>query len=223
MYRVVSRQLQLRRAPVTAAALAASLSALLAGCSSMDSFSMFGSSKSSTDASSASASAAPPAVDFECPTIGIRQGAGTYALSAATADQTAVMTTRYQVGIGQTARECRQVGTTVTMKIGVQGRVVLGPAGTPGELDVPLRFAVIKEGVEPKTIMTKLQRIHVTIPSGDTNVAFTHVEEEVSFPMPKDAGDIDSYVVYIGFDPMGAKEFERKRPAKPAAKPKRQS
>ena len=207
-----------------AAALAISLWALLAGCSSMDSLSMFGSSKSSTDASSASASAsAVPAVDFECPTIGIRQGAGTYKLSAPTADQSAAMTTRYQVGIGQTARECRQVGTTVTMKIGVQGRVVLGPAGTPGELDVPLRFAVIKEGVDPKTIMTKLQRIHVTIPSGDTNVAFTHVEEDISFPMPKDAGDIDSYVVYIGFDPMGAKEFERKRPAKPAPKPKRQS
>lgn len=182
---------------------------------------MFSSSKSSTDASSASASVAP-AVDFECPSVGIRQGAGTYALSTATADPSA-LSMRYQVGIGQTARECRQVGTTVMMKVGVQGRVVLGPAGSAGELDVPLRFAVIQEGVAPKTIMTKLQRVHVTIPPGDTNVAFTHVEEDISFPMPKDASDIDNYVVYIGFDPMGAKEFERRRPAKPQAKPKRPS
>ena len=42
------------------------------------------------------------------------------------------MTMRYQVGIAQTARECAALGGVMTMKVGVQGRVLLGPAGGPG-------------------------------------------------------------------------------------------
>ena len=32
---------------------------------------------------------------------------------------------------------------------------------------------------------------------------FSHVTEGLEFPMPR-GGDIDYYVVYIGFDPAGA-------------------
>ena len=48
------------------------------------------------------------------------------------------MTTRYQVSIGQTARECTPAGGVMTMKVGVQGRILLGPAGGPGQVDIPL-------------------------------------------------------------------------------------
>ena len=61
------------------------------------------------------------------------------------------MTTRYQVTIGQTARECAALGGVMTMKVGVQGRVLLGPAGGPGQVDIPLRMAVVQEGTNPKT------------------------------------------------------------------------
>ena len=82
------------------------------------------------------------------------------------------MNLRYQVGIGQTARECKLNGTTLTMRVGVQGRVILGPAG--GRADrLPLRLAVVHEGPQPKTIFTKLNRVPVTIPPGDGNVQFT--------------------------------------------------
>ena len=77
---------------------------------------------------------------------------------------------------------------------------------------MPLRFAVVREGVEPKTITTKLQRIPVTIPPDDGNVPFTHVEDDLTFPMPP-GGEIDSYVVYVGFDPQAAQELDRKKPA----------
>jgi hypothetical protein len=48
-------------------------------------------------------------------------------------------------------------------------------------------------------------------------VLFTHVEPDISVPMPQPAGDIDAYVVYTGFDSMAAAP-DRKRPA---ARPKR--
>ena len=42
-------------------------------------------------------------------------------------------------------------GNIVTIKVGVQGRVILGPAGRgPATIDVPVRFAVVREGVEPE-------------------------------------------------------------------------
>ena len=82
---------------------------------------------------------------------------------------------------------------------------------------MPLRFAVVRETVDSKVITTKLDRISVAVPPTDTNVLFTHVTEGLDFPMPK-GGDIDYYVIYIGFDPAGA-EPEKKKPA-PKSKPR---
>ncbi len=162
----------------------------------------------------ANASAAP-APDFECPSVTIRQGAATYSVSADPKEATP-LNLRYQVGIGEIARECRLVAGNVIMKIGIQGRVVLGPAGGPGTPDVPLRIAVVQEGMDAKTIFTKLERVSVAVPHNDPNVLFTHIEDNVAFPMPR-GGLIDSYIVYVGFDPLSVRQPERKRPA-PAKK-----
>jgi hypothetical protein len=203
-----------RSIAVTALAL---LGAGLAGCSSGPSMpslsSLMGSSSNtnSTAAGNASAAYTPP-TDFECPGVSVRQDAGTLSVSANPAEPTA-LNLRYQVGVVTTARECHLLGSMLTMKVGMQGRVLLGPAGGPGQIDVPLRFAVVQEGIEPKTIVTKLQVISVSVPPNDGNVLFTHVEDNLTFPMPK-GGAIDSYVVYIGFDPLGAQELQKKkRPA----------
>jgi hypothetical protein len=124
------------------------------------------------------------------------------------------MATRYQVSIGQTARECAALGGVMTMKVGVEGRVLLGPAGGPGRVDIPLRIAVVQEGTTPKPIVGKLQRLAVDVPPGQTSVPFVHVEQDLTFPMPS-AAALDSYVVYVGFDPSaGPAKPERKAPKK---------
>jgi hypothetical protein len=123
---------------------------------------------------------------------------------------------RYQVTIVRTARECRVTAGVMTMKVGVEGRVITGPAGGPGTVDVPLRLAVVQEGVNPKTILSKFAREQVTIGEGVNRATFTHIDPEISFPMPQPAAIIDAYVVYVGFDPLGAQQDKRK----PAAKPK---
>ena len=51
------------------------------------------------------------------------------------------MNLRYQVTIGGTARECRMEGGLVSIKVGMEGRVILGPEGSAGSVDVPLRFS----------------------------------------------------------------------------------
>jgi hypothetical protein len=61
--------------------------------------------------------------------------------------------------------------------------------------------------------VSKLYRITVDVPPGQTMVPFTHVDQDLTFPMPR--GDaLDNYVVYVGFDPSAG-------PAKPERKQKK--
>jgi hypothetical protein len=86
------------------------------------------------------------------------------------------------------------------MKLGIEGRVIVGPAGGPGQIEVPVRFAVVQEGANPKTVLSKLARIPVTI-GGDPTVEFTQIDSDVAFPMPRPQSALEQYVVYVGFDP----------------------
>lgn len=170
---------------------------------------LFGGAPASAPAAAATAGAADPA-DLECPTVTVRSGTGTLSASVAGAEPSAT-NLRYQVTIGQMARECAALGATMTIKVGVQGRVILGPAGGPGQIEVPMRLALVREGPEPKTVWTKLYRVPVTIPEGQSNVPFLHIEEDLTFPLPT-ALELEAYIIYVGFDPLGLKE--QRRPAK---------
>lgn len=112
---------------------------------------------------------------------------------------------RYQATVGRLARECRIVAGNLHMKVGVHGRLILGPMGGPGKVEIPLRIALVQEGPTPVTHWTRIERISVTIPENTAHVNFTHVEEAVVVPMPKGA-EIDYYVVYVGFDAIGDEE-----------------
>ena len=147
----------------------------------------------------------------DCPVVEIRSGASTYAVGPPGTEPTAT-TLRYQATIARTARECSVAAQSMTVKVGIQGRLILGPAGSPGQIDVPLRLALVREGVDPKTLWTKGYRVPVTVPAEQTNVPFVHVEENITFPVPQRA-DLDAYVIYVGFDPV-LSEPEKKAPPK---------
>ena len=154
---------------------------------------------------------APAGAAPDCPTIEIRSGASTYAVGPQGESPSAI-NLRYQATIARTARECSVSSGNMTMKVGIQGRIILGPAGAPGQFEVPVRLALVREGIEPKTIWTKLYQVSVMVPPGQTNVPFVHIEEDMAFALPK-SDELDAYVVYVGFDPMGAKEVPQKKPA----------
>jgi hypothetical protein len=162
------------------------------------------------------ASPTPSAPEVECPGVDIRTGASTLEV-AAKADQPTAGDLRYQVSFGQTARECSVQSGTMAIKVGVQGRIILGPKGSPGQIDIPLRYAVVREGPEPKTVVTKFKRLAVSLAPGQTHVQFVDVEEGLSFPLPPRA-ELEAYIIYVGFDEIGDKNEKRspknaKRPA----------
>ena len=155
--------------------------------------------------------------DAECPYIQIREGASTLTINGS--GDNAAMSLKYQGTFVRAARQCAVVGGQMVMKIGIQGRLVLGPQGGPGQVNVPLRIAIVDEKpASSRTIATKLIIIPVAVQSADDNPSFTHVEDNVTFPMPS-SSELENYVVYIGFDALAAQP-QQKRKA-PRAKVKR--
>ena len=180
--------------------------------------SIFSSSSPKPQAAAATGTAAAPQQDVDCPLIDIRQGASTLQIPPPSGDN-GTLSLKYQGTFVRAARECAVVNKQMVMKVGIEGRVIVGPAGGPGQVDVPLRIAVVQEKTaSTKTIFTKFIRKTVEIPPGSDGTNFTHVEEGITFPLPP-ASDIDSYIVYIGYDPLTA-EAEDKARSKPKPKPK---
>jgi hypothetical protein len=143
----------------------------------------------------------PPPVDNElsCPPVRIRPGASTYAVGLPGRPATGT-DLRYQASITRTARDCTQNGDQITARIGIQGRVISGPAGSPATVEVPIRVAVVQGGVQERTVTTKVYRTTVSM-SAAGNDPFSLVVEDIVYPAPS-AATVDSYIFYIGFDPQ---------------------
>jgi hypothetical protein len=142
---------------------------------------------------------AEPKPEVNCPQVTIRFGASTYAV-AAPGKQAVGNDVRYQASIGKLARECIKAGDEITAHIGIQGRVIAGPAGAPATVEVPLRIAVVQGGIGEKVIATKAYTTTVTM-SQDESVPFTFVAEDLVYPAPVGRAG-DNYIFYVGFDPQ---------------------
>jgi hypothetical protein len=111
--------------------------------------------------------------DAYCPRIGVVEGGS----ALRSGDGSAV---RSQVTLGQLAREClgQSDGSTL-VKVGVQGRALLGVGGSAGRFDVPVRV-VVRQG--DRIIANRVRRTAVQIPPGDTQGSFAIVEDGIVVP-----------------------------------------
>lgn len=101
---------------------------------------------------------------------------------------------RYQIGVIDLARECAITPEGQNLvKVGVRGRVLIGPAGGPGTFTAPVRIVVRT----PSTVFEdRSRRVSVTIPQGRTQADFTLVEENLRVPLS--AGD--NFLIEVGID-----------------------
>ncbi|MBR0785267.1 hypothetical protein [Bradyrhizobium iriomotense] len=200
-----SSRTTLRRGTAVALALSVALASVspVAAQSLSDRFkSLFG-GKSDEQPAQPKPAPAPgqPAADddVDCPQVTVRAGASTYAVGAG-GKPAAGNDVRYQATITKMARECIRSGGDITARIGIQGRVIAGPAGAPATVEVPLRVAVVQGGVGEKVIASKAYRTTVEMSEGGS-VPFTMVVEDLVYPVPS-AATADSYIFYVGFDPQ---------------------
>jgi len=159
----------------------------------------FGGGSKSEEQQQPQADPSEPQPDMDCPQVTIRAGASTYAV-AAPGQQAVGNAVRYQATITKMARDCTKANGEITARIGIQGRVIAGPAGAPPSIEVPLRVAVVQGGVGEKVIATKAYRTTVNM-GEDESVPFTFVAEDLVYPAPQGRA-ADSYVFYVGFDPQ---------------------
>ena len=186
------------RGAVVAALSIAIGSALFAAPASSQSIgdrfkSLFG-GKSDAPAEKAPAGESTEQTDLTCPPVSVRAGASTFAV-APPGKQAVGNDLRYQATITKTARECTINAGQITARIGIQGRVITGPAGAPSSVQIPLRVAVVQAGVGEKVIATKAYQTTVSM-SEDSSVPFTIVADDLVYPAPSGA-DGDSYVLSL--------------------------
>ena len=111
---------------------------------------------------------------------------------------------RYQISIADVARECTDTGNGgFRLKVGVQGRVLLGPAGHPGSYGATLTTTVTRG---TSVVGRRSARVGATIPAGQSGVDFTHVEEGIMVPAGK--GDVE---IFVGLGGGGPAAPARKR------------
>jgi len=163
---------------------------------------LFGSSSQEASTSSTpSTQSTDNSNDLTCPSVAIRSGASTLSVGAP-GKPASGNDLRYQGSVTRTARDCNLQGNQVTARIGIQGRIIAGPAGAPATVDVPMRVAVVQEGAPDKVIVTKALRTTVAM-EGD-NTEFSIVVEDLAYPVPTVAAN-DKYIFYVGFDPAALK------------------
>ncbi|GGE34730.1 hypothetical protein GCM10007276_10240 [Agaricicola taiwanensis] len=137
--------------------------------------------------------------DLYCPPVSVLPG--TAAMSSYAGAEGDPMALRYQVSVGETARECVDLGAEVSIRVGVQGRVIAGPKGGGGaSVDVPIRVVLVDRKDNP--VYSNLTRVRATLPSGQTHQTFSHVEEGLTLPVPE--GGLRGYRILVGFDSQGA-------------------
>jgi hypothetical protein len=131
-----------------------------------------------------------------CPQVVVLEGTAASQAYAGTPPSSANL--RYQYALDDTARECTLDGDQLAIKIGVAGKVLIGPAGSPGSFSVPVRIAVLRER-DNQPIVSKLYRAAVTVAAGDTRADFTIVSEPLRVPFIQDHAE-DDYTIKVGID-----------------------
>ena len=142
------------------------------------------------------AAAHPGDEPLRCPGLEVLDGTSSYRTYAG-ADQSNG-NVRYQFSMGDVARDCTRSGTDILMKVGVEGRVLLGPAGAAGSFTVPVRIAVRRDS-DQKPAAAKLYQVPATIAAGETTGSFTIVTDPIAVPFITAHAD-DDYTILVGFD-----------------------
>ncbi len=137
-----------------------------------------------------------------CPTVLVQSGTAAFIQYERGKDGDP-LSVRYQASFSQFARECVDLGAEVGVRIGIAGRALVGPKGMPGQvMEVPIRFVVLDD--KQKVVISRVAKLQVTIPQGQTGITFTHVEDIGSLPFP--GNSFRKWGFRVGFDskPAGA-------------------
>jgi len=176
--------------------LAASLVTILAGCNS----------SSSTEGLAPEAQAqqpVTPVVQAFCPPVVMLEQTAVYR-SYARGGQDNPEKLLYQASLADATRQCTANETTMTINLIAQGRIVQGPAGTPGQVTLPVLVEVVDGD---NVIYSQKVAFPVEIPAGGTQFIFNKPDVQI----PNAQGGASRFTrVRLGFDTGPAKKPARR-------------
>jgi hypothetical protein len=136
----------------------------------------------------------PPAgATPDCPEVFIDSGAAMLR-SPPDADAANV---RYQLSLGETARQCIIDGDHLTIRVGIEGSAVLGAAGQPGVYGANLRVAIRRQK-DDTLVASKIYRVSASIPKGGTRAEFQVIADPIAVPVMSPRAQ-DDYEILVGF------------------------
>jgi hypothetical protein len=101
--------------------------------------------------------------------------------------------------ITQTARECRVSGNQVTVKYGFSGRVLLGPKGNAGQINIPVN--VFATDQTKQRVANDFLSVTVDL-SPEKPIGYFSTVQSVTLSVPEGSRAAD-LKVYVGFDKAG--------------------
>jgi len=143
------------------------------------------------------------ASDLDCPSVEVQDGGASVRVGG-----TENASVRYQFDIAQTARECAPQGDKFSLKVGVSGHLLIGPAGSPGAYSAPLRITV-RSQVDQKPAYSKVYKVEANT-AGGAQAPFELVSEPIILPMTR-TELADDYAIVVGFDSGHPAEVARPR------------
>lgn len=179
---------------LVSAVSACGVGSLVGGGTSAETTGSLANSSASPADISLAAQSALPAIATECPPIRVRNGGEAYFSykGKKTGDP---RTLKYQAVIDGQSRNCVVSNGLITVKMGVVGRVLLGPSGNNQEqVNLPLRFAVERDSL---AIYSQKYDIPVALTDQEQTKDFVQVVENVAIPY---IGG-EEIVIWVGFDP----------------------
>ncbi len=139
-----------------------------------------------------------------CPEVEVKDGGGSLRVGGPSSESV-----RHQFSMSDVARECQIGGGQLTIKVGIEGNVVIGPAGGAGTYSAPITVSVRRES-DQSIVTSRSYQVSASVPAGAGQGPFTLIAEPVSVPFVNEYA-ADDYAVVVAFGSGGGRSVKQAR------------
>lgn len=127
-----------------------------------------------------------------CPKVTLREGTAYYTTYAKGGDGDRKQVI-YQASITDVTRSCARANGMLNMTVAVAGRIIPGPKGAPGTINMPIRVVAVR-GAE--VLYSKIHQYQVAVADTASATQFVFSDPAVTMPIPQGT-DVQ---IFAGYD-----------------------
>lgn len=132
---------------------------------------------------------ATPVVQGTCPPVSLREGTASYRTFAGGEEDPSKIV--HQASIAETTRQCTLSGGEIVIEVAAAGRLIVGPAGSTGTVEMPIRVVAMRGD---QVLYSELTSYQATLDQTSDQFLFT----DPNVRIPADAAK--EVQLFVGFD-----------------------